>query len=239
MTPTTPCVPPAIATEITQLVKGAGDPIPLLNELQRLLHSLSPLKAQPVGCVQWVPLTMVEANDWNPNSVAKNEMKLLLHSIESDGYTQPIVTLWNPARSKYTVIDGFHRYTVCRESEEIRGRCQGRIPIVVINKSVADQMASTIRHNRARGKHSVAGMSNLVFQMLEEGRTDAEVCENLGMEPDELLRLKHITGFAKLFENVEYRKAWETSKQLRIRQKWEREHAGENTKAVADQAIPQ
>jgi len=175
----------------------------------------------PVDFVRWVPLAQVQCNDYNPNAVAKNEMKLLLHSIEQDGYTQPIVTVFDPATGKYTVVDGFHRYTICRSNDEIQRRCNGMVPVVVLKKGMADRMASTVRHNRARGKHSIAGMSSLVFSMLDEGQTDAEVCHHLGMEPDELLRLKHITGFSKLFENVEYRKSWETSKQLRIRKEYE------------------
>lgn len=201
------------------------------------LHEASPLKDMPVDLVRWVPIDMVVANDYNPNAVAKNEMRLLLLSISEDGYTQPIVTIWDEAQGKYVVVDGFHRYTVCLESEEVRVKCRGRIPIVVLKKNIAERMASTVRHNRARGKHSVAGMANLVFQMLEEGRNEAEICRELGMEPDELLRLKHITGFAKLFESVEYRKAWETSKQLRIRKEWEAAHAGEATKTVGDKAV--
>lgn len=210
--------------------------IEFLNTVRQWTHEQSPLRHMPVDLVQWVPLDRVVANNYNPNAVAKNEMKLLLHSIAEDGYTQPIVTIEDPVNGVFVVVDGFHRYSVCRENKEIRERCLGMVPIVVLKKDIAERMASTVRHNRARGKHSIAGMANLVFQMLEEGQTDDLVCKNLGMEPDELLRLKHITGFAKLFENVEYRKAWETSKQLRIRKEWEAANAG-NGSTEGDAAV--
>lgn len=209
---------------LKQQLDESEDKLGFLNELKRFIHELSPLSEMPVDLVIWVPIDEVVANDYNPNSVAKNEMKLLLHSIAEDGYTQPIVTIYDEGKRRYVVVDGFHRYTVCRENAELRDRCKGRIPVVVLNKSLGDRMASTVRHNRARGKHSIAGMANLVFQMLEEGKDEVEICKNLGMEPDELLRLKHITGFAKLFENVAYRKSWETSKQLAIRKAYEKEH---------------
>lgn len=210
-------------------LKQAEDKIGFLNTVREWVFEVSPMRAQPVDFVRWVPVEKVECNDYNPNAVAKTEMKLLLHSIESDGFTQPIVVMWNSEHAKYTVVDGFHRYTVCRENEEIKRRCLGHVPIVVLDKDIAERMASTVRHNRARGKHSIAGMANLVFLMCEEGRTDSEICKDLGMEPDEILRLKHITGFSKLFENVEYRKSWETSKMLRIRMDYEKAHPGEKT----------
>lgn len=123
-------------------------------------------------------------------------------------------------KTKLIIVDGFHRYYVMKTFKDIYARTQGHLPIVVIDKPIADRMASTIRHNRARGKHSVAGMANVVFKMLDEGWSDENICSELGMEPDELIRLKHITGFSKLFENTEYRKAWESKRQIEQR----REH---------------
>jgi hypothetical protein len=175
---------------------------------------LSPVQGQPVDFVRWVPIEDVEPNDYNPNSVAAIEMGLLLKSIEADGYTQPVVTIFDPDRHKYVVVDGFHRYYLLKTQESLRARTGGLIPIVVIQKTIAERMASTVRHNRARGKHSVAGMANMVFAMLDSGMTDAAICNELGMEEEELVRLKHITGFSKLFENVEYKRSWVSKNQV-------------------------
>jgi len=174
----------------------------------------------PVSDVRWVPIEQVHANDYNPNSVAKNEMRLLYASIKHDGYTQPVVTVYDEERDRYVIVDGFHRYSVMKTNEDVYESTGGLLPIVVIDKSINDRMASTVRHNRARGKHSVAGMGNMVFHMLDNGWSDEQICAELGMEADELLRLKHVTGFSKLFENVEYRRAWESKRQLRIRKEF-------------------
>ena len=174
----------------------------------------------PVYGVISVPIDKIQANDYNPNSVAKAEMRLLYTSILQDGYTQPIVTIYDKKVKKYIIIDGFHRYSVLIGNKDISARTDNKLPIVVLNKSMAERMASTVRHNRARGSHSVAGMSTLVFGMLEEGCTDESICQELGMEPDELLRLKHITGFSKLFENAEYKKSWKSKQQIL----YEKEH---------------
>jgi ParB-like chromosome segregation protein Spo0J len=131
--------------------------------------------------------------------------------------TQPVVTVYDPEHDRYVIVDGFHRYTTMRLHEDVRERCNGLLPIVVIDKDINDRMASTVRHNRARGKHSVSGMASMVFQMLENGWDDAAICAELGLEADELLRLKHVTGFSKLFEDVDYRKAWETQNQIKLR----------------------
>lgn len=193
-----------------------GKLIAFLSELRAELHDLSPLNGQPVDHVRWVPIEQVEANDYNPNSVAHREMGLLYTSILHDGYTQPVVTIWDPERKKYVIVDGFHRYFTCKSNKEIRERNRGLLPIVVMNKDINDRMASTVRHNRARGKHSVKGMSNMVFQMLDNGWADEDICNELGMEPEELLKLKHISGFSKLFADAEYNKAWKTRQQLLI-----------------------
>lgn len=187
-----------------------------LHDLRASLHDQSPLKAQPVDFVRWVPIEKVHPNDYNPNAVAATEMKLLYHSILHDGYTQPIVTIYDSEKDIYSIVDGFHRYFVAKSNPDILDRNHGCLPVVVIDKGINDRMASTIRHNRARGKHSIAGMSNMVFQMLDNGWGDAAICNELGMEPEELLRLKHITGFSKLFEDVEYKKAWVTKRQILI-----------------------
>lgn len=179
---------------------------------------------QPIDNVIWVDIDKVEANEYNPNSVAKNEMKLLYISIKKDGYTQPIVTIYDKNKDKYVIVDGFHRYFVCKMNIDIYNRNNGKVPIVIIDKNINERMASTIRHNRARGRHSIQGMSNMVFQLLENGWDDLEICKELGLEAEELLRLKHITGFSKLFKDIEYKKAWETKRQIAIKEKFRKEN---------------
>jgi ParB-like chromosome segregation protein Spo0J len=191
-----------------------------LEELRAFIHEISPQHSQPVNFVRWIPIEKVHANDYNPNSVAKNEMRLLYVSISHDGYTQPIVTVYDHEKDQYVIVDGFHRYTTMRLNKDIADRNNGLLPVVVIEKSINDRMASTVRHNRARGKHSVSGMASMVFQMLENGWTDEAICAELGVEPDELIRLKHVTGFSKLFENVEYRRSWETKRQIQLRKQF-------------------
>lgn len=167
--------------------------------------------------VRWVPIEKVQANDYNPNAVAKIEMRLLYTSIDHDGYTQPVVTVYDPDIDKYVIVDGFHRYMTMKANDDIRERTGGYLPIVVIEKDINDRMASTVRHNRARGKHSVSGMSKMVFEMLDNGWSDEAICNELGMEAEELLRLKHITGFSKLFADTDYKKAWESKRQIKLR----------------------
>lgn len=195
----------------------------VVNTLNNLINMN--YQDQPVSKVKWVPIEKVVANDYNPNSVAKNELRLLYMSILHDGYTQPIVTVYDEENDKYIIVDGFHRHLIMKMYKDIYDRTEGHLPVVVIDKQIKDRMASTIRHNRARGKHSIAGMSNIVFSMLEAGWQDTTICAEIGMEADELLRLKHITGFSKLFENVEYRKAWETKRQIQLRKEYKEKNA--------------
>lgn len=209
---------------IIDYVTAAEDKTAVINSIRAKLHQLSDNSTMPVDFVQWVPIEKVEPNDYNPNSVARVELQLLLTSIEHDGYTQPIVTVYDAERDRYVIVDGFHRYYVMKSNAALRERCHGLLPITVINKDINDRMASTIRHNRARGKHTITGMSNLVFQMLDNGWSDAEICNELGMEPEELLRLKHITGFSKLFADTEYRRAWVTNRQIRIKKLYQQAH---------------
>jgi ParB-like chromosome segregation protein Spo0J len=199
--------------------------IDYIEDLRAFLHSISPQNSQPVNFVRWVPIEKVHANDYNPNSVAKNEMRLLYVSILHDGYTQPVVTVYDDQQDQYVIVDGFHRYTTMKLNKDIAERNNGLLPVVVIDKSINDRMASTVRHNRARGKHSVSGMANMVFQMLDNGWSDEAICKELGVEADELVRLKHVTGFSKLFENVEYKRAWETKRQIELRKQYEKEQA--------------
>lgn len=206
----------ALLERLEAAITAAPEPLAAIAAVRALLHRLSPRADQPVDAVQWIPLEQVEPNDYNPNSVARIEMNLLRLSIEHDGYTQPVVTVYDAARDRYCIVDGFHRYYVMRQDDAIRARCGGCLPCVVIDKDINDRMASTVRHNRARGKHSVDGMANMVFRMLDQGMTDAAICNELGLEPEELLRLKHITGFSKLFADREYHRAWVTQSQIAI-----------------------
>jgi len=163
----------------------------------------------PVYDVRRVPIDKVTANDYNPNSVAPPEMELLETSIWEDGYTQPVVVVYNPDSDTYVVVDGFHRFKTLRDSERIREREKGMLPVVVLNKEMSDRMASTIRHNRARGSHNIELMSNIVSELVEMGKGDRWICKHIGMSPDELLRMKQITGLSSLFQNQDFSDSWD------------------------------
>lgn len=181
-----------------------------INKVRLLLHDFSPFKTEPVDCVQWVKADQVTANDYNPNSVAPPEMKLLEHSITEDGYTQPIVS-WQ-RDGVFEVVDGFHRHRVGKESETVRARVHGYLPAVVINdarEDRGDRMAATIRHNRARGEHKVDSMAEIVIELKRRFWSDQKIANELGMEPDEVLRLQQVTGLAGLFADREFSEAWE------------------------------
>ena len=165
----------------------------------------------PVYGVIAVPIDKIQANDYNPNSVAPPEMELLETSIWEDGYTMPIVCFYDSEIDKYIIVDGFHRYTVIIKSERVRERERGLLPVAVIDKDINDRMASTIRHNRARGSHSLDLMSNIVAELVEMGKGDAWICKHIGMSKDELLRLKQITGLASLFANKSFSQSWDAN----------------------------
>lgn len=208
---------------VSKAHEEATDKAQFIYDLREWIHkNLSALNAQPIDFVRWVPIEKVSPNDYNPNSVARKEMGLLYTSILHDGYTQPIVTIYDKEKDLYVIVDGFHRYFTAKTNPDILERNNGLLPVVVIAKDINDRMASTIRHNRARGKHSMTGMSSMVFSMLENGWKDEDICNELGMEPEELLKLKHVTGFSKLFENTEYKKAWESKQQILLRKQHEK-----------------
>jgi len=163
----------------------------------------------PVYNVLRVPIDKIQANDYNPNSVAPPEMELLETSIWEDGYTMPVVCFRDEENDMYIVVDGFHRYTVLKNSKRIFEREKGMLPISVIDKELGDRMASTIRHNRARGSHNLELMSTIVSELVEMGKGDAWICKHVGMSPDELLRMKQITGLAALFENKDFSDSWD------------------------------
>jgi len=166
-------------------------------------------KESPVYAVKKVPAEKIRANAYNPNAVAPPEMKLLELSIWEDGYTMPIVCYYIPEEDMYEIVDGYHRYTTLKTSQRIYEREGGCLPVVVIEKDISNRMASTIRHNRARGSHSIELMSNIVSDLVESGMSDAWILRHIGMDKDELLRLKQITGIAALFKDVEFSKAWD------------------------------
>lgn len=190
-------------------LEGA-DLVEAINLVREAISSRSPFQNEPVDCIYWVPAEAVHANDYNPNSVAPPEMELLRLSIMADGYTQPIVT--NPLGDKFEVVDGFHRNRVGKECEDVRKRVHGYLPIVRIKedrKEKGDRIASTIRHNRARGKHRIDAMSDIVIELKRRNWTTDRICRELGMDPDEVLRLCQITGLAELFSDQEFSKSWD------------------------------
>lgn len=187
-----------------------------LNMIKSELRKVSPFE-EPVDMVMWVPAEKVQANAYNPNKVASPEMKLLYTSIKLDGYTQPIVAYKLP-NDRYEVVDGFHRNRVGKEYTDIYKRIHGYLPIVVIDKPIDERMGSTIRHNRARGTHQIRGMSDIVLELTREGWSEEEICKKLGMEIDEVIRLKQITGLKEAFASHEFSKSWEEYESKRKRQ---------------------
>lgn len=184
--------------------------IATLNMIRASLHAVSPFREEPVDCVRWVAAERVTANDYNPNAVAPPEMRLLAHSILEDGYTQPIVA-WHRDEI-YEVVDGFHRHRVGREIDDVRSRVHGYLPLAVIKTERADRgdrIAATIRHNRARGKHQVEAMSDIVIELKRRNWTDQKIGRELGMDPDEVLRLTQISGLAEMFADADFSEAWE------------------------------
>lgn len=184
--------------------------IDAINALRADIHRHSPFSAEPVDCVQWVRAESVIANDYNPNSVAPPEMKLLEHSIREDGYTQPIVSWGHDGI--FEVVDGFHRHRVGKESKVVGKRVMGYLPLVVINadrQDKTDRIAATIRHNRARGKHKVEAMSDIVIELKRRNWSDDKIARELGMDADEVLRLCQITGLAEAFKDAVFSEAWE------------------------------
>lgn len=201
----------SIAAQVAQLDSADLDSlVDAINTIREALHVLSPFRSEPVDFVKWVKNTAVYANDYNPNSVAPPEMELLRTSIDADGYTQPIVAMPD-GDGRHEVIDGFHRHRVGKEVDSIQQRVHGYLPLVMIKDTrydKADRMAATIRHNRARGKHKVEAMSDIVIELKRRNWSDSKIAKNLGMEPDEVLRLCQISGLTELFADQEFSKSW-------------------------------
>ena len=185
--------------------------ITIMNEFKLMMHEIGPFKTEPVDCVLWVKNNSVSANDYNPNSVAPPEMELLRLSISNDGYTQPIVSMKTDNVNR-EVIDGFHRNRVGKECKDIQSRVHGYLPVVTIRETQenkGDRIASTIRHNRARGKHRIDAMSEIVLDLKKRNWSDKKISKQLGMDQDEVLRLTQLTGLSELFKNKEFSEAWE------------------------------
>ena len=187
------------------------DKVNAINNVKLSLHKVSPFNSEPVDCVIWVKNDIVKANDYNPNSVAPPEMELLRLSISNDGYTQPIVSM-NNDDGTIEVIDGFHRNRVGKECKDIQERVKGYLPVVTIRESqqgLNNRVASTIRHNRARGKHGVDSMSDIVVDLKKRNWSDKKISKELGMDQDEVLRLAQISGLVELFKDDDFSMAWE------------------------------
>jgi len=186
--------------------------VDLINLVREKIHSISPFNNEPVDFVKWVIAENVVANDYNPNKVAPPEMELLEVSIMNDGYTQPVVTF--PNDGKIEVVDGFHRTRVSKESKIVRERVKGYTPTVIIRKEQSDKndrIASTIRHNRARGKHQVDAMSEIVIELKNRNWKNERIARELGMDEEEILRLCQITGLQDIFKDDDFSRSWEAS----------------------------
>jgi len=185
--------------------------IETINLINEKIQSISPFLNDPISKVLWVPLSKIKANDYNPNTVAPPEMKLLSLSIQHDGYTQPVV-VWENEAGQYEIVDGFHRSRVAREDPDVAARMKGYLPVTVIQQRSEERnnrIAATVRHNRARGKHSVDGMSEIVLELKNRNWKNERIAKELGMEQDEILRLCQITGLYELFADSEFSKSWD------------------------------
>jgi len=194
----------------TTMPETTSEQIAFMNMLRRAIHEAGPFASEPVDLVEWVPASTVTANDYNPNNVAAPEMELLRLSVMADGFTQPIVT--NREDGMREVIDGFHRNRVGKECDDVRQRTHGHLPVVQIRGDRldrGDRIASTIRHNRARGKHQVVRMSDIVLELKRRNWSDTKIGKELGMDSDEVLRLTQISGLAEAFADRDFSEAWE------------------------------
>lgn len=187
-------------------IKNIDEKINVINHVNEELSDVSPFH-EPINQIRWVKSDNVHANEYNPNKVATPEMELLYNSIKLDGYTQPIVA-YKISDAEYEIVDGFHRNRVGKEHGDINKRLHGYLPLTIIDKPLDERMGSTIRHNRARGSHQIRSMSEIVLDLSKSGWTDEEISDKLGMEMDEVLRLKQITGLKEAFQNHTFSKSW-------------------------------
>lgn len=195
-----------LTAEISKM--NTEEKIESINEAKIALHQISPFAEEPTDCVIWIKGDLVKANEYNPNVVASPEMDLLHTSIKLDGFTQPIVT-FNLGDGTREVVDGFHRNRIGKEYTDINKRVMGYLPVTTLDKPLDERIGSTIRHNRARGTHQIRSMADIVLDLTRAGWTDDEICKKIGMELDEVIRLKQITGLKEYFQNHEFSKSWE------------------------------
>ena len=205
-------ISPDVVKAVSSCLESASDmheKIKLINEFKILLHQHSPFSEEPVDCVLWVDGKTVDANDYNPNVMASVEKKLLERSIDMDGFTQPVVVA--KQKERHLVVDGFHRQQLGKSKTHIRSRLNGYLPVTLIKSSrqgEKERISATIRHNRARGKHQIAAMSDIVRDLCRLGWKEQRISEELGMDADEVLRLKQISGLTELFADEEFSEAW-------------------------------
>lgn len=195
-----------IKLQVSQM--NESECIKAINHIKKEIDKINPIK-QPVSVTHWVPAEKVIGNDYNPNHVAPPEMKLLHRSVQADGFTQPIVCYHDKEHDIYIVVDGYHREQLGSKYPDIKKEIKGYLPITIIDKPLEERMASTIRHNRARGKHEINQMSSIVAALYKNGWEDDKIAKELGMDFDEVLRLKQHTGIAEIFKDVDYSRAWE------------------------------
>lgn len=184
--------------------------IEAINNFRRALHELSPFRDQPVDCIIWVKSTKIAPNDYNPNNVAPPEKRLLLKSLEADGFTQPIV-VQEDKPDHFEIVDGFHRHELGTSRASIKSKLRGYLPVACLNEErsgKSDRMAATIRHNRARGRHQISEMSEIVRELARSGWDEQRIGKELGMDSDEVLRLKQINGLTELFAGRRFSRAW-------------------------------
>lgn len=189
-------------------IDDLDEKVDALNYIRQSLHKHSPFFSEPCDCIVWKRQDSIQANEYNPNHVATPEMKLLYESIKLDGYTMPIVT-YDLGNGITEIVDGFHRNRIGREHPDIRKRLHGYLPVSTIDKPQDERIGSTIRHNRARGTHGIRPMSDIVLDLSRMGWDDEKICKKLGMDLDEVIRLKQITGLKEAFSNHEFSKSWE------------------------------
>ncbi|STB58120.1 ParB-like nuclease [Citrobacter freundii] len=181
--------------------------IEAINEFRQAIHSVSPFREEPVDCVLWVKNDRISPNDYNPNNVAPPEKKLLQKSLEADGFTQPIVVV-RSTEEEYEIVDGFHRHELGKSKPSLKSRLHGYLPVTCLQRERHERMAATIRHNRARGRHKIHAMSEIVRELSLLGWSQEKISKELGMDDDEVLRLKQINGLQELFADRRFSKAW-------------------------------
>ena len=198
-----------LTQELTGFLSGLSEEerIEAINEFRKAIHSVSPFREEPVDCVLWVKNGHISPNDYNPNNVAPPEKKLLLKSIEADGFTQPIVVV-HSSEEEYEIIDGFHRHELGKSKSSLKSRLKGYLPITCLQRERHERIAATIRHNRARGRHQIHAMSEIVRELSQLGWSEEKIGKELGMDSDEVLRLKQINGLQELFADRQFSRAW-------------------------------